>query len=291
VADKIKRVGLIGNSEKVSAADAVKRAARLIAAAGRTIYSDPPTARLARLKAVVFPDSAALARQVDLLVVFGGDGTMLRVAREIAGSDTPVLGVNIGGLGFLTAVPSSSLQSALKRVWNGHFKYESRVLLEALGRCGGRQVNQTALNDIVVSRGISSRLIELDVSVDGDPLTRYRCDGLIVSSPTGSTAYSLAAGGAVVFPTADVFALTPICPHTLSNRSLILPLTATIEVKVVSPKPATILSADGQVVTELAAGDKIKMRRARRTVRLMQLAGSSFCETLRCKLHWRGASL
>ena len=291
MADKIKRVGLIGNSEKVSAADAVKRAAHLIAAAGRTIYSDPPTARLARLKAVVLPDAAALARQVDLLVVFGGDGTMLRAAREIAGSHTPILGVNVGGLGFLTAVPSSSLQPALKSVWNGHFKYESRVLLQVTGRCGGRLVNQTALNDIVIGRGIASRLIELEVSVDGDPLTRYRCDGLIVSSPTGSTAYSLAAGGAVVFPTADVFALTPICPHTLSNRSLILPLTATIEVKVVSPKPATILSADGQVVTELAAGDKITMRRARRTVRLMQLAGSSFCETLRCKLHWRGASL
>jgi NAD+ kinase len=291
VADRIKRVGLIGNSEKVSAADAVRRAARLIGAAGRTIYSDPPTARLARMKTVVLPDAAALARQVDLLVVFGGDGTMLRVARQIAGSRTPILGVNIGGLGFLTAVPSSNLQPALKSIWNGHFKYESRVLLQATGCCCGRLVNQTALNDIVIGRGIASRLIELEVSVNGDPLTRYRCDGLIVSSPTGSTAYSLAAGGAVVFPTADVFALTPICPHTLSNRSLILPLGATIEAKVVSPKPATILSADGQVVSELATGDKITIRRAGRTVRLMHLAGSSFCETLRCKLHWRGASL
>jgi NAD+ kinase len=290
-ADRIKRVGLIGNSEKVSSAELVKRAACLIEAAGRTIYCDPPTARLARLKAVVLPDAAALARQVDLLLVFGGDGTMLRVAREIAGSDTPILGVNIGSLGFLTAVPSSSLQPALRSVWNGHFRFESRVLLQAKGRCCGRVVNQTALNDIVIGRGIASRLIELDVSVDGDPLTRYRCDGLIVSSATGSTAYSLAAGGAVVFPTANVFALTPICPHTLSNRSLILPLTATIEVKVVSLKPATILSADGQVVSELANGDKIMIRRARRTVRLMHLAASSFCETLRCKLHWRGASL
>ena len=291
LADNIKRVGLIGNSEKVSAATAVKRAARLIAAAGRVIYSDAATARLAHLKAVVCPDAATLARQVDLLVVFGGDGTMLRVAREIAGSRTPVLGVNIGGLGFLTAVPSPNLPQALKCVWNGHFKFESRVLIQATGRCRGEQVSLTALNDIVIGRGIASRLIELDVSVDGDPLTRYRCDGLIVSSPTGSTAYSLAAGGAVVFPTADVFALTPICPHTLSNRSLILPLTATIEVKVVSPRPATILSVDGQVVSELILGDKITMKRARRTVRLMHLAGSSFCETLRCKLHWRGASL
>ncbi len=291
LADNIKRVGLIGNSEKVSAADAVKGAARLIEVAGRKIYSDPPTARLAHLKAVVLTDAAALARQVDLLVVFGGDGTMLRVAREIAGSRTPILGVNIGGLGFLTAVTSSNLPHALRCAWNGQFKFESRVLIQASGHCGGRLVTQTALNDIVISRGIASRLVELEVRVDGDPLTRYRCDGLIVSSPTGSTAYSLAAGGAVVFPTADVFALTPICPHTLSNRSLILPLTATIEVKVISPRPATILSADGQVVSELAVGDTITIRRARRTVRLMHLAGASFCETLRRKLHWRGTSL
>ena len=260
-------------------------------AAGRRLYSETITAELAGLRAAVFADAAALARAVDLLLVFGGDGTMLRVAREIAGSRTPVLGINIGSLGFLTAVPSSDLALALQRVWNGEFKFESRILLQAAGQCQGRPVDQTALNDIVISRGIASRLIELDVRVDGDPLTRYRCDGLIVSSPTGSTAYSLAAGGAVVFPTADVLALTPICPHTLSNRSLILPLTATIEITIVSPKPATILSADGQVVSELSAGDLIAVRRSRRTVRLMHLAGSSFCETLRHKLHWRGTTL
>lgn len=207
------------------------------------------------------------------------------------GSRTPILGVNVGGLGFLTAVSSSNLAQALRCVWKGSFRFESRALIQATGRCGGRLVDRTALNDIVIGRGAASRLVELDVCVDGAPLTRYRCDGLIVSSPTGSTAYSLAAGGAVVFPTADVFALTPICPHTLSNRPLILPLTATIAVKVVSPKPATILSADGQVVSELAAGDVITIHRSRRTVRLMHLAGSSFYETLRCKLHWRGASL
>jgi NAD+ kinase len=291
-ADKIKRLGLIGNSEKVSAGEAVRRAARLITAAGRQIYSDASTASVAQLgTAVICQDACALARQVDLLVVFGGDGTMLRVAREIAGSRTPILGVNIGGLGFLTAVPSANLPRALKCVWNGEFTFEPRSLIEASGCCNGRWVDRMALNDIVIGRGIASRLIELEVSVDGDLLTRYRCDGLIVSSPTGSTAYSLAAGGAVVFPTADVFAITPICPHTLSNRSLILPLKATIEVKVLSPQPTTILSADGEVINELTAGDKITIRRGRRTVRLMHLAGSSFSETLRRKLHWRGASL
>jgi NAD+ kinase len=291
LADKIRRVGVIGNSEKASCSSVVRQAARLIASAGRKLCSDAATAHLAGLEALVCPDAATLTRQVDLLLVFGGDGTMLRVSREIAGSHTPILGVNIGSLGFLTAVPSDELPAALKRVWNGEFNFESRVLIQATGHCGGHEIAQTALNDLVVSRGTPSRLIELEVRVDGDPLTRYRCDGLIVSSPTGSTAYSLAAGGAVVFPTAQVLELTPICPHTLSNRSLILPLTAKIEVKVISLTPATILSADGQVVTELLAEDVLTICRSRRTVRLMHLAGSSFCETLRRKLHWSGATI
>ena len=141
---------------------------------------------------------------------------------------TPILGVNIGGLGFLTGVPSSELAGALKNIWRGEFKFESRALIEVGGNCNGKTIPETALNDIVVSRGAVSRLIALDVGVDGEPITRYRCDGLIVSSPTGSTAYSLAAGGAVVVPTAEVFVMTPICPHALSNRSIILPLSAKI---------------------------------------------------------------
>jgi len=282
-------VGLIGHSGKVPCTDTVSRAARLIRAAKRQVFSDPATAAGADVKAALCPDAAALAREVDLLLVFGGDGTMLRVAREIAGSPTPMLGVNIGGLGFLTAVPSDGLDHAFKLLWDGEFKFERRALIEASLRQRGKEIRKTALNDIVISRGMISRLIELEVNVDGDPLTRYRCDGLIVSSPTGSTAYSLAAGGALVFPTAEVFALTPICPHTLSNRSLILPLQATIRITAISPKPATILSSDGENVTELDAGDVVTIRRSHRTVRLMHLADSSFFEALRRKLHWRGA--
>ena len=205
-ADQIKRVGLIGNTEKPDCAGILRKAARLIQRAGR--------------KVLCHPDTAALAREADLLLVFGGDGTMLHVAREIAGSTTPILGINIGGLGFLTAVPSDGLAHALNHIWKGEFQYESRVLLEASGTCHGQVVRENALNDIVVSRGVVSRLIGLDVSVNGEWITRYRCDGLIISSPTGSTAYSLAAGGAVIFPTADVLALVPICPHTMSNRTL-----------------------------------------------------------------------
>jgi len=291
LADKIKRVGVIGNSDKASCAGAVKQAARLVAAAGRELYSEAATARMAGLRTAVYPDAATLARQVDLLLVFGGDGTILRAAGAIAGCHTPMLGINIGSLGFLTAVPSDGLAQALRQVWKGEFTFESRILIKASGRGSGQAIDETALNDIVISRGIASRLIELEVKVDGDPLTRYRCDGLIISSPTGSTAYSLSAGGAVVFPTAQVFELTPVCPHTLSNRSLIVPATATIDVTVVTPKPATILSADGQVVSELVVGDQLTIRRSRRTVRLMHLAGSSFFQTLRQKLHWRGTTL
>jgi NAD+ kinase len=275
LADKIKRVGLIGNAEKVACADILRKAARLISRSGRKVAMNPNT--------------AALAREVDLLLVFGGDGTMLRAARDIAGSATPLLGINIGGLGFLTAVPSDELHRALNHVWNGEFKYESRALIEVNGHCHGQPVCEKALNDIVVGRGAVSRLIGLDVSVDDELVTHYRCDGLIVSSPTGSTAYSLSAGGAVVFPTAEVFALTPICPHALSNRSLIFPLDSIIRVKATNPAPATILSVDGQLVAELDVADEVTIRRSHRAIRLMHLADSSFLETLRRKLHWRGA--
>ena len=291
LANTIKRVGLIGNSEKVLCSSVVRTAARLIARSGRAVFSDATTARLAGLKSTVCSDAAALTRAVDLLLVFGGDGTMLRVAREVAGSRTPILGINIGGLGFLTAVSSPELARALNQVWNNDFMLESRALIEASGQCNGRFIRQCALNDVVISRGAVARLIELDVTVDGHLLTRYRCDGLIVSSPTGSTAYALAAGGAIVSPTAEVFSITPICPHTLSNRSVIVSLASSIEVKLISLKPETILSADGQGLSELAAGDVVTVRRSRHTVRLLHLAGSSFFQTLRHKLHWSGTNV
>lgn len=281
----------MGHSEKVACSDVVARAARLIRLKGREVLADATTAASAGLRIPTCPDPKALAAAVDLLLVFGGDGTMLHAARQAAGSPTPILGINIGRLGFLTAVPARNLKAALGALWRGDFVLESRALIEATARSNGRSIRETAFNDIVISRGVISRLIELDVKVDGEPLTSYRGDGLIISSPTGSTAYSLAAGGALVAPTAEVFALTPICPHTLSNRSLILPLTSRIEVRAVTPKPATILSADGENVAELTGNDVVTIARSRRKVRLVRLRHSSFFEALRQKLNWRGASV
>lgn len=274
---KIQRVALIGNRDKAACDASLRKAVRLITRAGRT--------------PVTGDDAVQLARESDLMIVFGGDGTMLRAARETAGIGTPLLGINIGGLGFLTAVSSEHLGEALDQIWQDQFRLEPRALIEVSGGCQGRTVSASALNDIVVSRGAVSRLISLDVSVDGEVVTRYRCDGLIVSSPTGSTAYSLAAGGPVVLPAAEVFTLTPICPHALSNRSIIMPLSSAIRIKAAHPSTEIILSADGQVVAELDSGNEVTIRRSRRSIRLVRLGDSSFLEAMRRKLHWRGTYL
>jgi len=289
LAEKIRRIGLIANADKAAARGLVRQAAALIHSRQRKTLADAPTAKFAGLDVETCADAAALTRAVDLLMVFGGDGTMLRVAREIAGSRTPLLGINVGSLGFLTDVQAHQLPLALEQIWAGETILDSRPLLELRGHAGGRPLFQRALNDFVITRGAAPRLIDLEVSVDEEILTHYRCDGLIICSPTGSTAYSLAAGGAVVSPSAEVFALTPICPHTLSNRSVIISLSSTVGVKVLSPNVETVLTADGQRPTLLAAGDTLTMRRSRHRIQLLHLAGASFFETLRRKLNWSGS--
>lgn len=281
---------MTGNPDKPDFAPTVAEAVRLLQAAGCAVLADAATARAARLQVPVRRDPARLSRAVDLLLVFGGDGTMLRVAREVAGLPTPLLGINIGGLGFLASASTDRLPEELALVERQEYVLESRSLIEAALRRGRREQRCLALNDFVIARGHAARLIELSVAVDGEVLTRYRGDGLIVSSPTGSTAYSLAAGGPLICPTAEVFSLTPICPHTLSNRSVVVSLDSAIRVELSTPQPATIFSADGQVMHDLAPGDAITIRRSRKTVRLMHLPGASFFETLRQKLHWRGGS-
>ncbi len=289
--EHIRRIGIIANTEKPASRNVVRRVAALSTAAQREVWCDQATATFSAISCRTTPGMAALQRAVDLLVVCGGDGTILRVVRELNGTRTPVFGINAGRLGFLTAVPSIQLSSAFEKIWQGDYAIETRPLIEAFGTLQGKEFRQLALNDIVISRGAVSRLIELDVTVNSQPLTRYRCDGLIVSSPTGSTAYSLSAGGAIVSPDADVFAITPICPHTLSNRSVIVGLSSVIGVKILSEKVHTTISADGQFQVDLAAGDEIFIRRSRASIQLLQLDGSSFFETVRRKLHWSGSNV
>lgn len=289
MADKIGSVGLLANSGKAASRALVQSAARLIQRSKRKLYCDSATAQLAGLKCNSFSSTAQLAEKVDLLLVFGGDGTILRVARDLAGSQTPILGVKVGGLGFLTTVQAPQLDTALKQIWEGDFQLDSRPLIQATGKAQNKNLAEIALNDFVIGRGATSRLIELAVTVDGEELTRYRCDGLIISSPTGSTAYSLAAGGAIVSPDSEVLTLTPICPHTLSNRSVILPMDSVVQVTVLSERVDTILTGDGQVQIPLSTGDFVQVRKSKLSVRLLRLRGSSFFQTLRQKLHWSGS--
>lgn len=286
--DRLRTIGIIANPEKAGCRQPLQRAIRQIERSGRHVLLDAATASLGRRKGDL-PTPRAVSVAADCLLVFGGDGTILRVARETAGTGTPLLGINVGNLGFLTAASTPQLPEVLRTLWAGHYDLESRPLIEAQVRQGGGVTRQLALNDFVIARGGATRLIELEVLVDDAPLTRYRCDGLIVSSPTGSTAYSLAAGGAIVAPNAEVFALTPICPHTLSNRPLILNLRSIIQVRVLSSRVAVELSADGQVQTELHPGDHITIRRSQRAVPLVRLRGRSFFTTLRHKLRWSGS--
>lgn len=284
-------MGLVANADKPAAAGLARRAAALLRKQGCEVLSDEPTSRVARLDLETRPSDRALAAAVDLLVVLGGDGTILRVARETAGCRTPILGVNLGTLGFLTAGGARDLSGMLAAVGAGTCHVESRSLIRAQGRLAAGAVSELALNDFVISRGAVPRLIELEVRVNGGLLTRYRGDGLIISSPTGSTAYSLAAGGAVVSPQADVFALTPICPHTLSNRSVIVRLDARLEVRLLSERVETFLAADGLTCARLEAGDTITVRRSRHGAHLVRLPGSDFFDTLRQKLNWSGSTI
>lgn len=290
-AENPQKIGLIANFEKAASRRVVAQAAKLIARTGRKVMADEQTARLAGLSCGVFTRAATLAREADLLLVFGGDGTMLQAVRDIDGSSTPILGINVGRLGFLTAVSSDDLEPALKTIWRGGFDIESRPLIEASGRSHGKAIHMTAFNDIVISHGAVSRVIEVDVQVDENPLTRYRGDGLIVCSPTGSTAYCLSAGGPIISPEAQVFAITPICAHTISNRTVIVSSDCCIQVKLHSRQLETIIAADGQLRATLAGGDAITIKRSRCSARLLHLDGTSFFAAVRQKLHWSGSSV
>jgi NAD+ kinase len=289
--ETFRKIGLIANFDKAASRDVVLRAAALIARTGRTVVADRQTAGMTGLRCATHPNPAAVAREAGLLLVFGGDGTMLHVVHEIHGSDTPILGINIGRLGFLTAVNSNDLPGALQKIWQKDFIIETRPLIEAAGLCQGKSIQMHAFNDIVISHGAVSRVIELDVHVNDQPLTRYRGDGLIVSSPTGSTAYSLSAGGPIISPEAQVFAITPICAHAISNRSVIVNSNSAVRVTLLSRDMETIVSADGQIQATLCADDAITVRRSRRSARLLNVGDSSFFAAVRQKLRWSGSSV
>ncbi|MGH8059733.1 MAG: NAD(+)/NADH kinase [Candidatus Entotheonellia bacterium] len=224
---------------------------------------------------------------VDLVVVLGGDGTLLSVARLVEGKGVPILGVNLGSLGFLTEVTIAELFPAMDDVLADHYSVSERVMLHCqVHRQGERIAQAVVLNDVVINKGALARIIEMETYVDGVYVTTFRADGLIISTPTGSTAYSLAAGGPILHPSLEALIINPICPFTLSNRPLVIPDTVRIEVILVKENEDVLVTLDGQVGVALRYRDVIEIRKADTRLKLIESPWKNYFEILRTKLKW-----
>jgi NAD+ kinase len=227
-----------------------------------------------------------IAARVDLIVVLGGDGTLLATSRTLGERDVPILPVNLGGLGFLTSVTLDEMYAILELALEGKHRLSQRILLQAEVLRDGKAVySQRALNDAVLNKAALARIIDFDLYLDDGYACSYKGDGLIIASPTGSTAYSLAAGGPIVFPVVSAFLVTPICPHSLTNRPLVVPDTMRIRVEFHSGE-AIYLTLDGQVGFELKSSDQVTVRKADKTLRLVRPPRKTYFEILRSKLKW-----
>jgi len=223
---------------------------------------------------------------IDVAVSLGGDGTLLRTARFLDGAPVPILGINLGRLGFLTSCGSADFEGALRAVVSGDYTADARMTLE--GATTGHPTPWRALNDFVMHKGGFARMLSVNVVVDGELVGTYTADGIVVSSPTGSTAYSLSAGGPLIVPAVDSIILTPISPHALAIRPIVLPSTSRIELEAVEGPDEVLVTVDGQVGAQIGHGHKLWVRRADRPVRIVRFPGTTFFERLRVKLGWGG---
>lgn len=229
-------------------------------------------------------------KKASFVVAVGGDGTVLQVGREVAAWGLPVLGVNVGRLGFLAATEVGAMFRTLARVIAGECRVENRTMLSVTLTSRGKKIGPfLALNDCVIRSGASGRVLQLRASVRGRPLASYAGDGVILSTPTGSTAYNLAASGPITYPDLDVFLLCPICPHSLVQRPLVMPTFEIIEIEVVRPSPTALLSVDGAMTKTLGPGDVVKIRRADEQAKLLMDPDRTYYQVLQSKLKWGGS--
>ena len=223
----------------------------------------------------------------DLVVVLGGDGTLISVARLVGDREVPILGVNLGSLGFLTEITLDELYPALESCISGDYRVSERMMLRAsVVRDGEAIQTHQVLNDVVINKGALARIVDLETTVSGIHLTTFKADGLIISTPTGSTGYSLAAGGPIIHPELECLVVTPICPHTLTNRPIVVDAGATVTVTLKSAHEDVFITLDGQVGMELKAGDVVRVERAEHRTRLVMSRSKDYFEVLRTKLKW-----
>lgn len=282
----IRTVALIGKYKSPEIAEPLLQLAAFLEGRGLSVVIDPLTAvHVGDHRRLVLP-LEGIGRQADLAIVIGGDGTMLNIARTLAPFDVPLVGVNMGRLGFLTDVSVDTMQDTVGAILDGQYVTEKRMLLQAeVRREHLRVMDVVAFNDVGVQKGADGGLIDLEVRVDGQFVYELRADGLIVASPTGSTAYALSAGGPIVHPSLSVLSLVPVCPHTLSNRPIVVSADSTVEILVVDAADARA-HFDSHSHCDLKEGDRILVRRCPDQIRLLHPVAHDFYHMLRGKLHW-----
>ncbi len=285
-----KNVAIIGRYQDSGLDAPLRELASTLEAAGCQVLIEAETAQNTGVTEFPIADYAAIGRQADLAVIMGGDGTMLGAARKLARSDVPLIGINHGRLGFITDIPLQNATDALSSVIQGNFNIEDRVLLEGrVVRSGETLFSGGALNDVVLSRAGRGGMIEVRVEFDGAFMYSQRSDGLIISTPTGSTAYSLSVNGPILHPKLNAILLVPVAPQTLSNRPIVLPDNGTLSLTITAlgrVESGASVHFDMQTWSDCQPGDRIDVRRSEHSVRFIHPTGYSFFSTLRRKLHW-----
>jgi NAD+ kinase len=280
------QAGAVGSGSTERLRAALGDIAALLQTHGCAVVIEAQTAANAQLQAYPVLTLQDIGQQCDLALVVGGDGTMLGISRQLASYNVPLIGINHGRLGFMTDIPYGSFESVLPPILRGQYEEEHRALMHArVLRQGQCVFDALAMNDVVLHRGNSAGMVELRVEVDGHFVASQRADGLIVATPTGSTAYSLSAGGPILHPAIAGWVLAPIAPHTLSNRPIVLSNDAEVAIEIVSDREA-VANFDMQTLASLHLGDRIIVRRSEHAVRFLHPRGWSYFDTLRQKLHW-----
>ncbi|HQS32760.1 MAG: NAD kinase [Polaromonas sp. 39-63-203] len=283
---QFRHVALIGKYQAQGSRSALEHIAHFLGTQGCEVAIEQDTATNTGLTQFPTLDAAKIGVQCDLALVVGGDGTMLGIGRRLAKFGIPLVGINQGRLGFMTDIAFDDYQSALGPMLRGEFEEERRWMMQAQVVRDGRCVfSATAMNDVVVNRGATAGMVELRVEVDGRFVANQRADGLIIASPTGSTAYALSAGGPLLHPSIAGWVLVPIAPHTLSNRPIVLPDKGEIAIEIVAGRDASA-NFDMQSLASLLHGDRITVRRSEHQMRFLHPKGWSYFDTLRRKLHW-----
>ena len=281
-------VGVIGKHNANDGAEELDALIRYLLQLGVAVTLDEPSAAMIDIDGIKTASRQEIGRSCDLAIVIGGDGTLLNTARELVDSNTPLVGINQGRLGFLADISPSDMQQYVGEILRGQYLQEERFLLNCEINRNGRSEGQSyALNEVVAHKWNVARMIELETWIDGRFVHRQRSDGLIVSTPTGTTAYSLSAGGPIIYPTMNALAIVPICPHTMSHRPIVVNGDSLVEIVVVDNNSDNIrVTCDGQISFQLATGDRIQVHKTKTPLRLIHPSNHDHYDMLRAKLQW-----